>query len=221
MSTSDKAYHINISSDNKSQSLDSDIFENYIIISNKELKSENDELKNHLKDYEHKVSELEDELSREEISKRYMKGLMHNLYDMKKKNDQVSEKYDFLNKKFYNYTKNFNKSFSNIPLSILHSVNYFHNYILFYIISGPVISYLINIINFSSLIVIVLYQLLPLASLYVYFKYNSKNYLNNDYNFDNIDKVYFDSLSIIMENKKEINKIEDACRCLDEYIDNI
>ena len=116
MSNTDKAYHINISSDNKAQSTESDIFENYIIISNKELKSENDELKSNVKEKEFKITELEEELSKEENSKRYMKGLMHNLYDMKKKNDQISEKYEFVTNKLYNYNLTFNKDFSNLPL---------------------------------------------------------------------------------------------------------
>ena len=221
MSTSDKAYHINISSDNKSQSTDSDIFENYIIINNKELKSENDELKSDLKDYKNKVYELEEELSREETSKRYMKGLMHNLYDMKKKSGVVSEKYEDIAKKIYNFNKKFNKDFSNLSKPVLNTIIYFHNYLLFFIISGPIISYIINLINFSSLVVIILYQILPFISLYMYFKYNSKIYLNEAYNFNNIETEYLHNLAIILEIKKEINKTDDGCRCLDEYIDNI
>lgn len=221
MSTTDKAYHINISSDNKSHSNDSDIFENYIIINNKELKSENDELKGNVKEKEFKINELEEELSKEETSKRYMKGLMHNLYDMKKKNDQISDKYEDIAKIIYNFNKKMNKDFSNLSKPVLNTIIYFHNYLLFFIISGPIISYMINLINFSSLVVIILYQLLPFISLYMYFKYNSKKYLNEAYNFNNIEKLYLDTLSTIMEIKQEVNKTEDGCRCLDEYIDNI
>ena len=68
------------------------IFENYVLNMNKKLHKENDSLINHLKILENEKENLEEDIEKEEKSKIYMKGLMHNLYDMKQKSFKIVDK---------------------------------------------------------------------------------------------------------------------------------
>ena len=73
------------------QTSDKSDYENYVIQSNIELRDENKRVSEENNEITVRCDELEDEISKEEQRKTYMKGLMHNLYFMKCESTKVSK----------------------------------------------------------------------------------------------------------------------------------
>ena len=66
-------------------------FKDYIIQNNISLKKDNDKLLKEIKEKDEKILELESENDKQDERIRYMRGLLHNLYELK--NVQYSKNY--------------------------------------------------------------------------------------------------------------------------------
>ena len=102
------------------------VYENYIVINNQQLKAENDSLKTEVHELNTRVDELDEEVSKEEKRRTYMKGLMHNLVDMKKKTFKMNDKHSEISKSFYDYNTKMHKQ----VFSKISSQTPFFNYLL-------------------------------------------------------------------------------------------
>ena len=184
-------------------------YRSYIISTNKRLQIEANEMKSEISELNNTNSELEEDISKEEQRRTYMKGLMHNLYDMKQKSYSMFEIYDnLLNEyKIYIDVQNKNKYiYSNIS-------NEQFLIILFYII--PIISYILNIIDMMQCISILSHQFISVPIL-IYI-INNRDEIKYSY-IVNMEVNIKKELNVI---KKDIDEIERSCRCLDDYIDEL
>ena len=183
--------------------------QDYIISTNKRLQNEVNEMKSEINELNNTNNDLEEEISKEEQRRTYMKGLMHNLYDMKQKSYLMIGIYDNLLNEYTIYTDKQNKNkyiYSNISIEIFAII-------LFHII--PLLSYILHIINFSQFILIMSHQIIPVPIL-IYIINN-----RNEIEYPMIEKIYKDSKNELKESKKEIDEIDSSCRCLDDYIDDL
>ena len=80
-------------------------FKDYIIKKNLSLDDEVKELRIENKELQVKIDELEDENDRYDERKRYERGLMHTLYDMKKKSMELNDLYKSSDKEIQNEFK--------------------------------------------------------------------------------------------------------------------
>jgi len=183
--------------------------QDYIITTNKRLQKEVIEMKTELNELNNTNNDLEEEVSKEEQRRTYMKGLMHNLYDMKQKSYSMFEIYDnLLNEyKIYIDVQNKNKyiysDISNEQFVIM----------LFYII--PLISFVLNIIDVMQCISILSHQFISIPIL-IYITNNRK-----ELKYSYIMKIHKDVKKELKVIKKDIDEIESSCRCLDDYIDEL
>ena len=188
---------------------DDNNYRSYIISTNMRLQNEINEMKSEINELNNTNNDLEEEISKEEQRRTYMKGLMHNLYDMKQKSYLMIGIYDNLLNEYTIYTDKQNKNkyiYSNISIEIFAII-------LFHII--PLLSYILHIINFSQFILIMSHQIIPVPIL-IYIINN-----RNEIEYPMIEKIYKDSKNELKESKKEIDEIDSSCRCLDDYIDDL
>ena len=82
-------------------------YENYIIKTNKELHKTNKELENKIIEIENEKVNLEDELGTEESKRIYMKGLMHNLNEIKKKSVKYSRKNEVIDSQYKEFFEDY------------------------------------------------------------------------------------------------------------------
>ena len=200
-------------------SLKQDIYENYIITANQEFKKENDELKEELRELKVISDELEEDLSKEEKSKTYMKGLMHNLYDMKKKSFQINDLHKTLFNEHNqlikdNFTKKVKINF--IPMTYLY-LNIREYYILSFILV-PFAMLMTGFITYQEFSILVFISIYPGTTLYHYI-INEHNAMIDCYN--DMNTSYKTMLKKINGIKAEIDEIDNSCRCLDTYIDEL
>ena len=91
------------------QTSDKSDYENYVIQSNIKLLEDNKQLSEEIKDTTFRCDELEEEISKEEQRRTYMKGLMHNLYFMKCESSKVSKLYESSLSDYYKYAESIKK----------------------------------------------------------------------------------------------------------------
>ena len=90
MSREKQPLNITINGNDVEEGVKTDVYENYIIQTNKKLQKENENYKDELNKLQSQCDELEEDVSKEEQRRTYMKGLMHNLYDMKQKSFKMT-----------------------------------------------------------------------------------------------------------------------------------
>lgn len=199
------------------QTSDKSDYENYVIQSNIKLQKENKQLCEELKDTTVRFDELEDENSKEEQRKTYMKGLMHNLYFMKCESTKVSKLYESSLSDYYKYAEHMNIVYSHITpnmLSAIQSINYVHIVFLF-----PIIAFYFEYITLLETSRIIVFQFIPFPLLYIYVKYVAKK--TEIYGYYKIKKKYHENKKTIREMIEKIREVEDSCRSLDNYIDEV
>ena len=199
------------------QTSDKSDYENYVIQSNIKLQKENKQLCEEIKETTFRCDELEDEISKEEQRKTYMKGLMHNLYFMKCESTKVSKLYESSLSDYYKYAEHMNDTYSHITpnmLSAIQSINYVHIVFLF-----PIISYYFEYITLLETSRIIVFQFIPFPLLYIYVKYVAKK--TEIYGYYKIKKKYHENKKTIREMNEKIQEVEDSCRSLDDYIDEV
>jgi len=182
-------------------------YKEYIIKNNINLTNENKDLLKELNERNEIIDDLEKENERYDESKRYEKGLMHNLYEMKNKSQDQIKLYD----EQINIKNELNVNISIFTKNILKSFKY---YIIYYIFQ-LIIFKLLNLISFYILFIIMVIN----ASSIILFKY-----LDLEVNLRKImisNEVYERNMKKILLLNKEINKIQESVTCLDNYIDNI
>lgn len=199
------------------QTSDKSDYENYVIQSNIELRDENKKLSEENNEITVRCDELEEEISKEEQRRTYMKGLMHNLYFMKCESTKVSKLYESSLSDYYKYAEHMNTVYSHITpnmLSAIQSLNYVHIIFLF-----PMIACYFEYITLLETSRIVLFQFIPFPLLYIYVKYVAKK--TEIYSYYKIKKKYNENKKTIRDMSEKIREVEDSCRSLDDYIDEV
>jgi len=183
--------------------------QDYIISTNKRLQKEVNEMKSEINELNNTNNDLEEDISKEEQRRTYLKGLMHNLYDMKQKSYSMFEIYDNLLNEYKIYTDQQNKNkyiYSNISIGLFIII-------IFHII--PLLSYILHIIDLTQFILILSHQIIPVPIII---------YIINDRNeikYPMIEKRYNDVMKELSVIKKDVDEIDSSCRCLDDYIDDL
>jgi len=199
------------------QTSDKSDYENYVIQSNIELRDENKRVSEENNEITVRCDELEDEISKEEQRKTYMKGLMHNLYFMKCESSKVSKLYETSLSDYYKYSEYMNNTYSHITpnmLSAIQSINYVHIVFLF-----PIIACYFEYITLLETSRIIVFQFIPFPLLYIYVKYVAKK--TEIYSYYKIKKKYHENKKTIRDVSEKIREVEDSCRSLDDYIDEV
>jgi hypothetical protein len=219
MTTSNKPLNITINGGEEDIRKKQDVYENYIIITNHELKKESDELKNEMRELKVTFDELEEDLSKEEKSKTYMKGLMHNLYDMQKKAKQINDLRETMfiehNQLIKDYLKKKNK-INLIPTTSLY-LNIREYYILSFILV-PLLIFMTDFINYQEFAILCFISIFPGTTLYLYIKHEHTTMFHE---YNNMNTSYNTKLTKINRIEAEIDEIDNSCRCLDTYIDEL
>lgn len=214
-----KPVSITINGNDVDEKNTTDIYENYIIKNNQRLQNENDKLKDDIRELNKSNEDLEEQLDKEEKSKTYMKGLMHNLYDMKNKSLKVSNFYQNLFEKTSIETKELIKK----PLDIylIPNTNLRLNIREYYILSFLIMPFLVfvsSVINIKLFLTCFFLSIYPGTVLYYYMK-NEIN--NNNKEYEKLYNSYSSIITEINEIKKDIEDTERSCTCLDNYIDEL
>ena len=197
-------------------------YENYVIEMNKKLQLEILSNVKEINDLNIRINELEEDVSKEEQRRTYMKGLMHNLLDIKKKTAEINKKHTNITDTFYQYNLKLDKTvFSTTDPETLSLIVYYKMYFIFICGFTPIVSYFINIISLPMLLIVLAYQIIPVTILYSLLYTDPKYLAFNGKEFKYIDKTYRSEMTLIKELKKDVNNTEDACKCLDNYIDEI
>lgn len=212
-----KPVNITINESEKKES--NDIYENYIIKMNQNLKDENDTLKEEIKELTSTNNDLEEDLSKEEKSKTYMKGLMHNLYDMKNKSIEMNS----LNKKINQKYDDFMKSEINKPLKIYFIPNTslylnINEYFIFSFLIAPILSLFSSIIDYNVFLMLIFLSIYPGTILFLFIK-NDVN--NNNIKLNELVEWKKNIINDLNKIQNEINETDNSCRCLDTYIDEL
>ena len=212
-----KPVNITINESEKKES--NDIYENYIIQMNQNLKDENDKLKEEIKELTSTNNDLEEDLSKEEKSKTYMKGLMHNLYDMKNKSIEMNS----LNKKINQKYDDFMKSEINKPLKIYFVPNTslylnINEYFIFSFLIAPILSLFSSIIDYNVFLMLIFLSIYPGTILFLFIK-NDVN--NNNIKLNELIEWKKNIIKDLNKIQNEINETDNSCRCLDTYIDEL
>ena len=218
MSKNDKK-PVNITINESQESKTDNIYENYIIQMNQKLKEENDSLREEVAELTSNNTDLEEDLSKEEKSKTYMKGLMHNLYDMKNKSFEMND----LHKKIYDKHNLLVKEKIKSPLKIylIPKTSIYLNineYYIFAFLISPIIVFMTSIINYRMFFILIFLSIYPGTILYFYIKEDIRK--NNEKYTEFMD-WYNSILDDITKITKEIEETENSCKCLDTYIDEL
>ena len=182
-------------------------YKEYIIKNNIHLTIENKNLLKEINEKNQVIDDLEKENERYDESKRYEKGLMHNLYEMKNKSQEQIKLYE----EQINIKNKLSDNINNFTKNILKTFKY---YIIYYIFQ-LIIFNLFDLISFYTLFIIIIINI----SSIILFKY-----LDLEINLKDImdsDEIYEKNMKKIISLNKEINKIQESVTCLDNYIDNI
>lgn len=182
-------------------------YKEYIIKNNINLTIENKNLLKELNENRQIIDDLEKENERYDESKRYEKGLMHNLYEMKNKSQEQIKLYeqqttikDELSNNINVFTKNILKTFK--------------YYIIYYIFQLFIFK-LFDLISFYTLFMILLINISCILLIkYLDLEVNLIKIMNSN-------QVYERNMKKIISLNTEINKIQESVTCLDNYIDNI
>lgn len=194
-------------------------YENYIIKTNKELHKTNKELENKIIEVENEKLNLEDELGKEEAKRIYMKGLMHNLNEIKKKLDKHSRKNELMNENYKIYFTYYKDIFYKLD-KYLNTEN-IRIIVGFYLLI-PVILIFFNYIFNSSLFTI-LSMVYHFVIFFVFCYISDLIYNeNNIKQFQEYEIFEINNKRMNLENKKlmnDIKEIENAIKDIDLIID--
>ena len=196
-----------------------DVYQNYIISNNVQLQEQNEKIKDELKELTAQCDELEEDISKEEQRRVYMKGLMHNLYDMKKKSVDINSCYRDSMIDYYNYAEDMNRNvYTRVTPGMIIALDFVEKYIhmVFFI---PMFAYYMQYLTMFESIVIMGYQFIPFPIVYAYVKYSTRNI--NIKNYPDIRGSYIRNRNKIKEIQDKVDEIEASCRCLDDYIDEV
>ena len=216
---SGKPLNITINGNEIDETQKNDIYENYIIQNNTKLQDENEKLKEEIRELTSTNNDLEEQIDKEEKSKTYMKGLMHNLYDMKNKSLQISK----LRKKLFDTHNLHTKDLIKKPLKIYIvpnttiCLNIREYYILSFLIM-PIFAFMTSIVNVKFFFVLLFLSIYPGTVLYYYIKTEVDR---NSSEFEQLLKSYSSIENEITELNNEIDETERSCNCLDNYIDEL
>ena len=194
-------------------------YENYIIKTNKELHKTNKELENKIIEIENEKVTLEEELGNEEAKRIYMKGLMHNLNEIKKKSVKYSRKNEVIDSQYKEFFEDYkdilfklSKYLSSDSTSFIISV---------YLIIPICLIFLNYVFNSFSLTIFIMFYLLVIFFVFAYYceLVFNKEKINQ---FEKYKQFEIETKKTNLENKnlmKEIEKIEKAIKDIDLIID--
>ena len=225
MSREKQPLNITINGNDVEEGVKTDVYENYIIQTNKKLQKENENYKDELNQLQSQCDELEEDVSKEEQRRTYMKGLMHNLYDMKQKSFKMTGEYDNLIDSYNCYNDNMYKDlYSKITPELYTAIMIIPHYSIFLLFVPPIVSFMGSLIDIYQYCLITGYQLFPFIIMWFivdeHIATKGKR-VNFDYKYNDMKKTHKLSKTKINDIKRDITEIDNSCRCLDDYIDEI
>jgi len=210
-----KSDNHNLSSLNNNNLSEFTEFKNYIIQNNISLKNDNDKLLKEIKEKDEKLLELESETDKQDERIRYMRGLLHNLYELKT-----------LSAKLSNIWQSHAKEISNKNLTLSELKNYLNKIIFIFSIFQIINLLIILMFLKNNKIYFVISNFLPLVIIKLFIKVS-----NNKLSFKNLIFLKFDNRensnnykTVLNNSKEHYNKIielEQACAGVSVMIDNI
>ena len=195
------------------------VYEDYIIKNNEEMKKEIEELKKNMIELENQNKELEDEVEKEESKRIYTKGLMHNLYDSKKKSTKCVLKYEEINNELFDYFEDYKNIFLNLDKYL--NVNYLHIIISVYLLIPFLLTVFAYYFESSKLLSLNVVYLLCMFLSLCYLSdliYNEK-FIEQFQKYTTFERKYKKILLEIKNLKTEIKEIEHAIKDIDVIID--
>ena len=205
----------NLSSLNNNDFSEFKEFKDYIIVNNILLKKDNDKLLKEIKEKDEKNLELESENDKQDERIRYMRGLLHNLYELKT-----------LSAKLSNTWQTFSKEISNNNITFSELENYFNKIIFIFSIFQIINLFIILMFLKNNTIYFVISNFVPLIIIKFFIKVSN----NNKFSFKNLIFLKFSNLNkcnykyVLEKSKENYNKIielEQACAGVSVMIDNI
>ena len=205
----------NLSSLNNNDFSEFKEFKDYIIVNNILLKKDNDKLLKEIKEKYEKNLELESENDKQDERIRYMRGLLHNLYELKT-----------LSAKLSNTWQTFSKEISNNNITFSELENYFNKIIFIFSIFQIINLFIILMFLKNNTIYFVISNFVPLIIIKFFIKVSN----NNKFSFKNLIFLKFSNLNkcnykyVLEKSKENYNKIielEQACAGVSVMIDNI
>ena len=212
---------VNITINEGQESKTDNVYENYIIQMNQKLKEENDSLREEVAELTSNNTDLEEDLDKEEKSKTYMKGLMHNLYDMKKKSFEIRDIYKKIHQNMNTLIDE--KNNNELKIRIIPKISFYltlkEYYILSFIIS-PFLAFVSIFYEYDLFLIIYLFflSIYPGTILYLQIK---EDILKTKSKYDEFISFYKSHNENILKITKDIKETEDSCKCLDTYIDEL
>lgn len=195
-------------------------YEKYIIKNNEQFQKKNNELNICILKLENTIQEKEDELEKEEEKRIYMKGLMHNLYEIKTKSIQSINTYDEIYPEFFEYFENYKSIFFNLD-KYFNSKNVCFIFTLYLIIPNILSCMVYYISNKYYLYFSVLYQICLFLSMSIIIKsvYNLK-FMNQFQKYKLFETKYKNNMVDIRKLKKGIKELEASVTDIHIIIDN-
>ena len=192
-----KIEHVNIylknNTDKENIFRDSSTYEKYIILMNEDLQGENKNLTKQISDLNVKLNEKEEENDKYDTSKRYIKGLLHNLIEIEKMTTEINENIN----EFYKKEKNIYEN------NFISTKFYFQLYESFFIIFLGILFQL----SFMNIFLIIIFIFYISGNFYFIEKFPDKINICNSQENNNLTE--------------KIQKIKKSQDFLSEYIDNI
>lgn len=215
--------NLNLSSENgipnnNNENINNSEFKNYIIQNNISLKNDNDKLLKEIKEKDEKLLELESETDKQDERIRYMRGLLHNLYELKT-----------LSAKLSNIWQSHAKEISNKNLTLSELENYLNKIIFIFSIFQIINLLIILMFLKNNKTYFVISNLLPLVLIkisnnnklsfknLIFLKFSNCENSNNSNNSNNYRTILNNS----KEHYNKIIELEQACAGVSVMIDNI
>ena len=196
------------------------MYEKYVINMNEEFKKENEDLKKQINELESNIDDLENDVEKEESKRIYMKGLMHNLNEIKKKSEKNSFLYDKMYDEFFEYFEDYKHLVLKLD-TYLNIKNLWQIVIIFAI--NPIILNLIIYYRPISLYltIAIIYNITIFLGLCLFSDtiYND-TLLNKFKQYKEFENKYKAYLVEIKKNKNEVKEIEKAIKDIDKIIDD-
>jgi len=213
MSSTTKDVNITINNEKEQENFHDNLnetyneFKKYIIANNVQLQHQAKQDLIKIKQLECDLALKEEEEDKNDNRIRYLKGLLQNLIELKKKQSELGKKYKNLSDYYWNiYKDSKNINYKYLLYSFLFSLIVYLQNLSIYL----KLSFNFNILYNSLLFISIIYVINKIGNIY-----KSSQYLYNE--SENIVNIKISKIEI-QEYIKEIKKLEDSTIALDNWI---
>ena len=144
-----------------------------------------------------------------------LRGWLHNLHEMKIMTEKANNKYKKINNSIFNFYTHLNKNMEELKQNLL--------YVVLFVVSFPIVLYLFNIMSLSNLIKILVLEIfyLGLISFVIQIILNKNNLLKDLSDYDIKNKMFQEEIKNIEKLIKDVEKINNKCKEIDDIIDSL